>query len=60
MAGAGSPPWAPAVGATLAGALPHARQQIVDGQQHVPDDAMIAGILGTFFRQAAGPLASVG
>jgi pimeloyl-ACP methyl ester carboxylesterase len=50
MAGAGSPPWAAATGATLAGALPHASERIVDGQQHIPADPVIAAILKSFFR----------
>jgi pimeloyl-ACP methyl ester carboxylesterase len=50
MAGAASPPWAASVTATLAGALPHASEQIVDGQQHVPSDPVVAAILGSFFR----------
>jgi pimeloyl-ACP methyl ester carboxylesterase len=50
MAGAASPPWAPSVAATLAGTLPHASRQIVDGQQHIPADDVIAAILERFFR----------
>ncbi len=50
MAGGASPPWAASTIATLAGALPHARQRIVKGQQHIPADAVVAAILGSFFR----------
>jgi pimeloyl-ACP methyl ester carboxylesterase len=50
MAGAASPPWAAATSATLAGALPHASVQFVEGQQHVPADLAVAAILGRFFR----------
>jgi pimeloyl-ACP methyl ester carboxylesterase len=50
MAGGASPPWAASTIAALAGALPHARERIVDGQQHVPADAAVAAILEGFFR----------
>ncbi len=50
MAGAASPPWAPSTTAALAGALPHAREHIVDGQQHLPADRVVAAILESFFR----------
>ena len=50
MAGAASPPWAPAVTAALTAALPHASQHIVDGQQHLPADAVLAAILERFFQ----------
>jgi pimeloyl-ACP methyl ester carboxylesterase len=49
MAGTASPPWAASTIATLAGALPHASERIVDGQRHVPADELIAAILGDFF-----------
>jgi pimeloyl-ACP methyl ester carboxylesterase len=50
MAGGASPPWAASTIATLAGALPHASQRIVEGQQHIPADPIVAEILGGFFR----------
>ena len=49
MAGATSPAWAASTTATLAAALPHASEQIVGGQQHVPADPVVAAILETFF-----------
>jgi pimeloyl-ACP methyl ester carboxylesterase len=49
LAGAASAPWAASTTATLAGALPDAGQQIVDGQHHVPTDPVIAAILSGFF-----------
>jgi pimeloyl-ACP methyl ester carboxylesterase len=49
MAGGASPPWASSAIATLADVLPHAAQQIVDGQQHIPADSVIAPILASFF-----------
>lgn len=49
MAGTASPAWAASTTATLAAALPHASEQIVDGQQHVPADPVVAAILETFF-----------
>jgi pimeloyl-ACP methyl ester carboxylesterase len=55
LAGAASPPWAPATAATLAGALPNASAQILDGQQHVPADAVVAAILQRFFRTGRPP-----
>jgi hypothetical protein len=36
--------------ARLAGALPHAGERIVEGQQHIPADPVVAAILGSFFR----------
>ena len=45
MAGAASPPWAASTSANLAGVLPHASEQIVDGQHHVPADHVVAAIL---------------
>jgi pimeloyl-ACP methyl ester carboxylesterase len=50
MGGGSSPEWGAATISTLVGTLPHASEQILEGQQHLPDDAMIAAILGTFFR----------
>jgi pimeloyl-ACP methyl ester carboxylesterase len=50
IAGAASPPWAAATTATLLSALSSATEYIVDGQQHLPDDSKIAGILASFFR----------
>jgi pimeloyl-ACP methyl ester carboxylesterase len=50
MAGAASPPWAAATTATLAGALPNASEQIVDSQQHIPADPVVAAVLERFFR----------
>ena len=49
MAGEASPPWAASAAATLAAALPHAVEQIVDGQQHLPADSVMAAILERFF-----------
>jgi len=50
MAGAGSPPWAASTIATLANALPNARERVVEGQQHIPADPVVAAVLGGFFR----------
>jgi pimeloyl-ACP methyl ester carboxylesterase len=50
MAGGASPPWAASTITTLAGALPHASQRIVEGQQHIPAATVVAAILGSFFR----------
>jgi pimeloyl-ACP methyl ester carboxylesterase len=50
MAGGSSPPWAASAVATLASALPHASQYIVDGQHHVPADPVVAAILESYFR----------
>jgi pimeloyl-ACP methyl ester carboxylesterase len=50
MAGAASPPWAASTIATIAGAVPHAREHIVDGQQHIPSDPVVAAVLASFFR----------
>ncbi len=50
MGGAASPGWAAAAIATLVSALPHAGEQILEGQQHLPDDGMIVAILGSFFQ----------
>jgi pimeloyl-ACP methyl ester carboxylesterase len=50
IAGAASPPWAASTTATLAGALPHASERIVDGQKHIPADPVVAQILESFFR----------
>ena len=50
MAGAVSAPWAASTTATLARVLPHASEQIVDGQHHVPADHVVAAILEAFFR----------
>jgi pimeloyl-ACP methyl ester carboxylesterase len=50
IAGAASPPWAASTAATLTSALPHASEHIVDGQHHVPTDAVVAAILEGFFR----------
>jgi pimeloyl-ACP methyl ester carboxylesterase len=49
LAGGASPPWASATAATLAGALPRATMRVVDGQQHIPADALIAAALEDFF-----------
>jgi hypothetical protein len=49
MAGAGSAAWAVSTSATLAATLPHAIERIVDGQQHVPADPVVAAILERFF-----------
>ena len=53
IAGAASAPWAPSTTATLARELPHATEQILDGQQHIPADPVIAAILQSFFRSTA-------
>jgi pimeloyl-ACP methyl ester carboxylesterase len=50
LAGGASPPWAASTTAMLAGSLPHASERIVDGQQHIPADPVIAAILENFFR----------
>jgi pimeloyl-ACP methyl ester carboxylesterase len=50
IAGAASPAWARATIATLAGALPHAREEVLDGQHHLPTDSVIAAALEHFFR----------
>jgi pimeloyl-ACP methyl ester carboxylesterase len=50
MAGGASPGWAAATMATLASALPHASERVLEGQQHLPADAVIAAALGGFFR----------
>ena len=50
VAGAASPPWAASTIATIAGALPDAREHIVDGQQHIPSDPVVAALLASFFR----------
>jgi pimeloyl-ACP methyl ester carboxylesterase len=50
MAGGSSPPWAASTTAALASDLPHASHRIVDGQQHLPADHVVAAILGSFFR----------
>ncbi len=50
MAGGASPPWAASTIATLASALPHASQRIVEGQQHIPADPVVAAILSGFLR----------
>lgn len=50
MAGAASPPWAASTTATLAGALPHASERIIDGQRHIPPGPVIAELLQSFFR----------
>jgi pimeloyl-ACP methyl ester carboxylesterase len=50
VTGATSPPWAASTTATLAGALPHASEHIVDGQHHVPADPVVATVLERFFR----------
>jgi len=49
MAGAASAPWAASTSATVAATLPHATEHIVDGQQHVPADPVVAAILERFF-----------
>jgi pimeloyl-ACP methyl ester carboxylesterase len=49
MAGAASPPWAASTTAALAACLPHASRRIVDGQQHLPADQVVAAILERFF-----------
>jgi pimeloyl-ACP methyl ester carboxylesterase len=50
IAGGASPPWAASVTATLAGALPRSSEQILEGQTHMPADAVVVAILETFFR----------
>jgi pimeloyl-ACP methyl ester carboxylesterase len=50
MAGGASPAWAASTAATLATALPHAGERIVDGQQHLPADPVVAAMLESFFR----------
>jgi pimeloyl-ACP methyl ester carboxylesterase len=50
LAGAASPPWAASTAATLASALPHANEHIVDAQHHVPADPVVAAILESFLR----------
>ncbi len=50
MAGGASAAWAASTTATLATALRHAGEQIVDGQQHLPADPEVAAILESFFR----------
>jgi hypothetical protein len=50
LAGGASPPWAASTTAMLAGSLPHPSERIVDGQQHIPADPVIAAILESFFR----------
>jgi pimeloyl-ACP methyl ester carboxylesterase len=50
MAGGASAPWASAVAATLADAVPGARECILEGQHHVPADAVLAASLDGFFR----------
>ncbi len=50
MAGGASPPWAASTIATLATPLPHSGELIVEGQQHIPADPVVAAILGGFFR----------
>jgi pimeloyl-ACP methyl ester carboxylesterase len=50
LAGGASPPWAPSTTATLARALPHATEQIVEGQHHLPTDSVVAPILERYFR----------
>jgi pimeloyl-ACP methyl ester carboxylesterase len=50
MAGGASPPWAASTIATLAIPLPHSSELIVEGQQHIPADPVVAAILGGFFR----------
>ena len=50
MAGGASPAWAASTAAVLATALPHAGEQIVHGQQHLPEDPIVAAILEAFFQ----------
>jgi len=50
MAGAAGPPWVASTTATLAGVIQRATEHVVDGQQHVPADPVIAAILESFFR----------
>jgi pimeloyl-ACP methyl ester carboxylesterase len=50
LAGGASPPWAASTMATLAVSLPHAGERVVEGQQHIPADPVIATILESFFR----------
>jgi pimeloyl-ACP methyl ester carboxylesterase len=50
MAGGASAPWAAAVAATLADAVPGARECVLEGQHHVPADAVLAASLSGFFR----------
>ncbi len=49
LAGGASPPWAASTTATLASSLPHVRECIVEGQQHVPAEPVISAILESFF-----------
>ena len=49
LAGAASASWAAATTATLVRTLPQASEHILDGQQHLPADSMLAAILGSFF-----------
>ncbi|HTT30363.1 MAG TPA: alpha/beta hydrolase [Solirubrobacteraceae bacterium] len=49
LAGGVSPPWASATTATLAGCLVRATERVLDGQQHIPADALIAAVLEDFF-----------
>ena len=50
MAGGASPPWAASTAATVAAAVAHSSECIVDGQRHVPADPVLAAILERFFR----------
>lgn len=50
LAGGASPPWAASVAATLVGTLPHAGEEILEGQTHVPIDAVVVATLKRFFR----------
>ena len=50
LAGGASPPWAALTTAMLAGSLPNASECIVEGQQHIPADSVIAEIIESFFR----------
>lgn len=50
LAGEASAPWAAAVAGTLVDAIPGARERILEGQHHVPADAVLAAILQDCFR----------
>jgi hypothetical protein len=50
LAGAASASGAAATTASLLRTLPQASEHIVDGQQHLPADSILAAILGSFFR----------
>jgi pimeloyl-ACP methyl ester carboxylesterase len=49
MAGGASAPWAPAAAATIARAVPSASELVLPGQDHNPDDELVAAALREFF-----------